>query len=355
MIDLNAVAMKKYGFILCSLLLVVSCVKEPGVPKEEPAVTPDVKHFQTSQEFEVPVRDGFVTQVVVGGETIAEAVSPMTILLPRYSAATKAAAEPGLVYVPRSEYPNVLENKAKLYQVVCFEDSREGDHDYNDLVIHVLYKRQGNIFGFGVHPVALGSTKSIKLGCSVYKGDTQIFKGLVTPEGKDCRTQYFESQEGFINTVGSVINQQNGGWNCYLASSIRNWDISKYPGTGAMRVEWYIVVDGGVELHALSTKYLDRSFDKNALPYGLVITNTGSQYIEYGAICGLDWFNYPKESKGIETVYPGLWEWLTTDKAFDFADIYSGEAVPADAYPASDLGLFTSVDADVCNSKYRQN
>lgn len=39
-----------------------------------------------------------------------------------------------------------------MFQVICFEDSYEGDYDYNDLVIHVLYQQKGNIFGFGVQP-----------------------------------------------------------------------------------------------------------------------------------------------------------------------------------------------------------
>ena len=91
-------------------------------------------------------------------------------------------------------------NKAQLFQVVCFEDSRSGDYDYNDLVIHVKYQWNGTRFGFGVHPIALGSTKEVRLGAVVYKGSTRIFKGLLAPGNADARTQYFQSQAGFINT-----------------------------------------------------------------------------------------------------------------------------------------------------------
>ncbi len=350
--------MNKSLFYICWMpFLLLSCVKsydpaEGGGHNTD--ALPDVEHFLTAGEFEVPVTDGYVTQVIMDGEVVAEAVSPMTIMLPR-RVVTKAGEGPALAYIPVEEYPNELENKARLYQVVCFEDSRAGDYDYNDLVIHVMYKTQGDVFGFGVQPIALGSAKPIKLGCAVFRGETLVFKGLVTPDGKDCRTQHFESQEGFINTVGSEVNQQNGGWHGYLASTIRNWDISKVAGRGAMRVEWYIEVDGGTELYALSTKYLNQSFDKNGMPCGLVITDTGTHYMENGTVCGYDWFNYPKESKSIKDVYPAIWEWLTTDRTFDFADIYSGDAIPAEAYPAADLGLYTAVDADVCNSRYRQN
>ena len=288
--------MNKFILFSFCMLLVSSCVKE-GIDAPVPAPVPDVSHFQTSEEFAVPVKDGYVTQVKLGGEIIAEAVSPMTILIPKSYETSRSSDGPQLVYVPISEYPNqVLENQARLYQVVCFEDSKAGDYDFNDLVIHVIYRTQGNRFGFGVQPVALGSTKSIKLGCAVYKGSTLLFKGLITPEGKDCREQYFQGQPGFLNTRGTIVNSESYK-KSFLGSTIRNWKINQIPDQGAMHVEWYIEVDNGVELYALSTNYIDKSFDKNGMPYGLVMTNTGFQYIDKGQVCGFDWFNYPQESK----------------------------------------------------------
>ena len=347
--------MKKVITMFCCLLLISSCMKINSANTDSKVTRQDVEHFLTSEEFEVPVKEGFVTKVVMGGETIAEAVSPMTILLPKYSSTKAGAQGPELVYVPLDEYPNdiIPANTAKLYQVVCFEDSKKGDYDYNDFVMHVSYRINGNIFGFGVQPIALGSTKPIKLGCAVYKGDYLIYKGLITPDGKNCREQYFEGQEGFINTVGVQINQQNGGWPSYLGSTIRNWQMDKYPGNGAMRVEWYIEVDNGVELYALSTAYPNKSLDSDMIPYGLVLTNTGSVYYDrYGQECGRDWFNYPKESTSIGKVYPEIWKWLTGDKELDFSDFYDQNNIPENAFPASDLGLFDATDVNVWEVKY---
>lgn len=349
-------AMKRIILPLICALAAVSCVKQYKYTPEE-VVDVDIDRFVTSQEYEVPVRDGYVTQVIIDENVVAEAVSPMSIMLPKSGTDSRAGGSPELNYVPLSEYPNQIEiqNSAKLYQVICFEDSRESDYDYNDLVIHVIYKIQGNKFGFGVHPVALGSTKSLKLGCAVYKGNALVYKGLITPEGKDCREQYFESQTGFINTVGTDINQENGGWNGYLGSTIRNWNMDKLPGQGAMRVEWYIEIEGGRELFALSTKYLNHSFNKELLPYGLVVTETGAQYIENGMVCGKDWFNYPQEGSAIKEVYPEIWEWLTSDAAFNFNEIYDRHDVPEKAFPASDLGLYIASDADILKPQYLQN
>ena len=72
-----------------------------------------------------------------------------------------------------------------------------------------------------------------------------------------------------------------------------------------------------------------------------------------GYLCGFDWFNYPRESVHIKEVYPELWNWLTTDSSYDFADIYDGRNVPANACPAADLGLFEARTIDVTNRKYR--
>lgn len=242
-----------------------------------------------------------------------------------------------------------------MFQVICFEDSYKGDYDYNDLVIHVMYLQKNNIFGFAVQPIALGSSKPIKLGCVVYKGDKQVYKELITPEGVDCRTQYFKSIEGFIN----VNNRDEVDFeeHQYLGSTIRNWDVSKIAGDGMMRVEWYIEV-GGEEIYALSTAYLNKSFDKAGLPLGLVITTTGTVFIDKdgGYECGFDWFNYPHESVHIKDVYPELWNWLTTDSAYTFSEFYNGFEAPKGAYLACFNGLYKATTlGSVTDKKYCQN
>lgn len=343
---------KKNLIIVILAVLAVSCVGKDDVRPGTSSVDVDIDHYQTAERYDVPVKEGCITLVKADGVTLAEAESPMTIWVPRM-AATRSGEGLETVFVPREEYPNFAGNKSQVFQVVCFEDSRRGDYDYNDLVIHVLYQTKQDIFGFGVQPVALGSTKSIKLGCVVYKGDKRVFKGLITPDGADCRSQYFKSMEGTLNTYDKV-NVRIGQ---YLASTIRNWDVSKIGGSGPMRVEWYIEVDNGTELYALSTAYLNDSFDKDKLPYGLVITTTGTEYVDKdgGYLCGFDWFNYPRESVHIKDVYPGMWDWLTTENTYDFAAIYDGKNPPANACPAADLGLFKATTIDVTVAKYRVN
>lgn len=342
-------------FVLALLFLAIACTAcvKNDIPIDEGKRT-QANRLQTTEEFEVPVQEGHVTQVSMNGTMLAEVVTPVTILIPKQSG-TRSGGGLSLTYVPMSEYPNSIDmkNNTKLFQVVCFEDSRQSDYDYNDFVFHVKYQTRGNKFGFIIQPIALGSTKPIKLGCVVYKGNTRLFKGIITQlngatgEYNDCRTQYFQGQEGMINTFGNQINQQSN-LHTYMASSRRVWETNKVNDKGAPRVEWYIVVDGGTELYALSTNYLDQSFDKEGRPYGFVITDTGSTYTdEYGYVCGKDWFNYPQESTHINDVYPEIWKWLAGNGSYNFSDIYNSSNVPAKAYPASDLRLYEVTDTDV--------
>ncbi|MEY8591413.1 hypothetical protein AALK14_08180 [Butyricimonas hominis] len=330
----------------------------------------DVSRFITTEEFNVPVKDGKVTIVTVGEDTVAIGYSEFPILVPK-------GVQAKVSYVDKNEdlggrslsrgfddkFPNIVgENQFRLFQVICFEDSWVGDYDYNDLVIHVKYQQSGNIFGFGVQPVALGSTKEIKLGCDVYKGSKQIFSGLITKD-KTCRKQMFnygkeqddKEYEGFLNVMFNEVNFDRN--RTFLGSTIRSWDISKINGEGAMRVEWFIEVDGGTRIYALSVNHLKESLDKDKLPYGLVITETGMQYKDKNnQVCGKDWFNYPQEMKHIKDVYPEIWEWMNGKGEFDGKIYENGrEICPEGAFNANELGVYVIEDDSGVLNNGRQN
>ena len=328
----------------------------------------DVTRFVTTEEFKVPVENGKVTIATVGEDTIAVAFSEFPILVPKgvnvklsYADIDKTSSGKNLGRSYNDALTNEI-NQTKLFQVICFEDSRDGDYDYNDLVIHVKYEQVGNIFGFGVQPVALGSTKDIKLGCDVYKGTEKIFSELITKD-KTCRAQMFNygpeggnaEYTGFLNVWPDNVNFDRN--RTYLGSTIRSWDISKIKAEGAMRVEWFIEVDGDTRLYALSTKHLKQSLDVSKLPYGLVITETGMQYEDaQGGINGKDWFNYPQETKPMKDVYPEIWAWMKEGKEYDGKIYDSGrEVCPAGAFNANKLGVYVIKDDSNVTHTGRQN
>ena len=104
--------------LLASLLTAVACT---SCVKQETTIDTGKKsqavRLQTAEEYEVPVREGHVTQVSMNGTLLAEAVSPVTILIPKQSG-SKAGESVSLSYVPTSEYPNDIEmkNNTKLFR-----------------------------------------------------------------------------------------------------------------------------------------------------------------------------------------------------------------------------------------------
>jgi hypothetical protein len=356
--------------IAAALLFMPSCSKDLSVyngPSD--SGENNVEHFVSTEALDVPVKDGYVTIVTLGKDTLAVAVSEMSIIVPKTSTVSKAGEQygsnVGISYVPVSAYGNnlgVLNNKYDLNQVVCFEDSKNGDYDYNDFVFRVKYERFGNIFGFCIQPIALGSSKSFKLGCIVYsgsnKGEEQIYKGLITENDKNCREQYFDGQQGFINTgINKQINQKVDGvvtgLHGYEASSFHRWKLTGNMVKNYMRVEWYIQLQDGTELYAISSQYVDQSFDKSHLPYGLVITNTGYAYSLLWSSPLFD-FDYPVESTHIKNVYPALWDWMNSNNSYSPETIFQRtELSEKNAFPATALGLYViSLFDDVSPTEY---
>ena len=59
---------------------------------------------------------------------------------------------------------NYYQGMLNTWQVVAFEDSRKGDYDYNDLIIHVRWSIREYCYTIAFQPIALGSSKKFKSG-----------------------------------------------------------------------------------------------------------------------------------------------------------------------------------------------
>ena len=75
-----------------------------------------------------------------------------------------------------------------------FEDTQNGDYDYNDLIIHVKHQtdlpwaKEESLETIEIQPIALGSTKTIKLGCILSDGSTHMISD-------DVRTDLFGGRQ----------------------------------------------------------------------------------------------------------------------------------------------------------------
>jgi hypothetical protein len=305
--------MKKYTFSFLSVacaLLAVSCSNDKDLYSPE-EVNTTIENFLTTKDVTVTVPSGKVAVVHMGLDTLAvsdettEVVEPkgITPTVDFYDVATSSPTSRGV------DQANSLAagNNQQLWQVIAFEDSKTGDKDYNDLIIHpkyILDKKAKTLF-IGVHPVALGATKSFGLGCEVYVNGTLVQEYSIDNVRKDL----FLDADGtdYINTRSYNRHYDGYTWGQTLTgitvSSLAN-----------ISVAWYITVDRGEKIYALNKTKIKEvdMIDSSGYPYALVLTGVSVNGHLQGKIkCGYDWFRYPMEGVSIDKCY-NLTKWAQT-------------------------------------------
>ncbi|MEG0518246.1 MAG: hypothetical protein RR555_05190 [Bacteroidales bacterium] len=303
-------------FIVSACVALTSCVKdntgthEPTQP-EDKALT---ERLTTSTVMQVPVQTGKITVVTYAGDTLCIATGATSIMVPKTGAISKADDPIKISYINESDpnYAALLKDgdKSGIWQTLVFEDSKNADHDYNDLVLHVRYQRSfkanNDLFCIGVQPIAFGATKLIKLGCEIiYKGQS-VFNEIISQNAKN---DFFTG-----TTQAQLINTYNMDYQSPLFTKVFAFD-AKGVEMGEIRVIWYIQVDGEnvkegqVTLYAVNDKY---SFtNKEKRPYGIIITDASETLGDHNLEHTPAWFSYPKEQINISDCYPGFDGWIS--------------------------------------------
>ena len=307
--------MKKILSLIAAAGVLAACEHDP-VSQAPQTGNLDMNNVVTTRTLSVPVDAGHVAVVSSGEEILATADAPTEVLVPK-----GALIEIRQLTPEEFNLTGLEVNTARLWQGIAFEDSRNGDCDYNDLVIHVKYEsRKSNwyentqVVRVAVQPVALGSTKVIALGYDVYAGTEKVKTEMVA---QNCREGLFNGRTGMLNTLTKNFECDHFVYKNSEADPIL------CPAGKAIAVNWFILVDGGVRLNALSTVYTTDLVNVNNRPYGIVTTHTGYQYTQEGqGVVGLDWFNYPKENVSIDKVYPDFARWLVGEYIGTFQSMY---------------------------------
>lgn len=285
------------------LLLNVSCIKV-----EIPAKQTSVYYPLSEQTFEV--KKDKATVLMFHTDTLAVLTKTSVVNIPVNSE------------IQISEIDNTnnnLENKYKLFEVIAFEDSKNADYDYNDLVIHAKIEQKDNNTQISIHPIAMGATKNIALGVNIDNIDYFI--------SHNCRKDLFKNKEGFINTCP---DKERIKYNNYV---VKNFSTKSC--TYGKSINWFIEVSG-IRFYAVSKNYSSEN-----RPYGLIFININSGYYYNNTFCGLDWFDYPIESTSIDSVYPDF-----SNKNKSFKEIYNNkqpgyyEAIKANGNVATDDCLY---------------
>lgn len=254
----------------------------------------------TSKAYTVPVREGYATIVMCGEDTLAVATEPISIQIPvKSNVLTRGSATDEIEL--KYEVLNGQLTYSQYWQAVLFEDTRSGDYDYNDLVLHIKNTNEYHHNGGGeksyktlkvlIQPIALGSMKKIKLGCIV------TYDKTVHIISEDVRKDFFGNATGYINTESEKAPVR------YKLEERLSDDyglpVDKNNGTLA----WFIEVDGN-RFFAVSSDLEYEEYDMlntEGMPYGLVFYgNNGEQGT----------FAYPEEKTSIFEAYPSFRDWI---------------------------------------------
>lgn len=276
----------------CCVALAGSCVEKV---KTEINRGVDIAALEPMADYEVPVKKGFTTVVSLGDQQLAVTRSPLTISVPAYALKGTRA---GLIEVSYSDEDIFGEyGYAAYWHYLAFEDTRTGDCDYNDVVLHCRIKSDvpWNYTGkenckhvVSVQPVALGGTAKVGFGFLYRDSDGVVREYIVTD---DIRRDIFFGDPTFpINTdlskpTKKVSNKLSTVFECTTTQPT-------FP------VAWFIQ-NGSDRLYAATTNFdADRKFgmiNAEGMPYGIALTTK---------------WCYPVEKCNVRKAYPDFDQWL---------------------------------------------
>lgn len=278
--------------LACCAVLAVSCIE-----KAETGINHgiDMAALEPMTEYEVPVKTGYTTVVTLGGEQLAVTRSPLTILVPAYAVTRSGGLE--VSYSNEDIFGEFA--TASYWHYLSFEDTPEGDCDYNDVVLHCRVKSEMSWNSTGtrmcrhtvsVQPVALGGSMKVGFGF-LYQDESGVVREQVVSD--DIRRDLFDGIPTFpINTdlskpTKKVSNILTPVFECSTPQT-------KFP------VVWFILSKGNY-LYAATTNFgADKNFgmiNKDRVPYGFALTKK---------------WCWPVENCNIREAYPHFDEWLRT-------------------------------------------
>lgn len=248
-----------------------------------------VNRCEPFEDYTVPVKEGYTTYVLYGEDTLAVANEPITIKIPKNAITSRG----GNAFKIDFGIVKSIDTYSKYWQAVMFEDSESMDYDYNDLIIHVRneckypWEKEYSLQSISIQPIALGSTKTIKLGCILSDRTEHIVSDNV-------RQDLFDNTKGFINTESSSEP---------IRYKLENWLVDyKLTKNARPSIAWFIEVEGK-RYYAVSSELDYQNYDMfnhQAMPYGIVTYST---------------FTYPEELTSIFDAYPGFNAWLNKGAA----------------------------------------
>jgi len=328
-------------YVLALPLLLGSCTKdnlnEDLSEQETYAEKISLLEKNTSNNLvEVPYKEGYVTIVTYGDDTLAIASRENETMflqegvkLPEASVtkslgaiSTKAddsigdsEAEYKVTYVKAEDYTGV-ENISNNYYAIMFEDTKNADFDYNDLIIHAYYnfhydKYPAQVLDIYVQGIALGSSKTIKLG--VY---TQTGKKYISQNVREDLFSEENLAEEHTGDIPYFVNTEKENEDNLCRFKKENKITCTVTDKATDYVVWFIeatysktnetdtfIAPTSVKLSDITDRV--SMFSEVGRPYGIIKNSTIN--------------TYPCEKVPIDEIYPNFFKWIDgeIDGSFD--------------------------------------
>lgn len=277
--------MKKVLLLILAITVIVSACKE--VDPESYKI--NLENLSPFIEKKAPVKEGFTTIIKADTTIICQTNIEMNYFLPKGKSQT-------IEYIP-SKKSVVYGGWSSYHFTACFEDTRNGDNDYNDFACFITViqdfwlTNNTSKLVFYVQPLAYGAGTNLQFGITLPDGrDTMITNNV--------RRDFFPGTTGFVNTV-------NPKDEFYQTGDINH--IKKYefilPGNANninFRIHPFIINESGDKLYvALNGYYIPADYTSivSTTGYPLGIATEGA-------------FAYPKEKENINNCYSNYNNWV---------------------------------------------
>lgn len=296
--------MEKYVFILVMFAVLTGSCKHDNLYQPKQADFDNIVPFTS---YEVPIEEGKVTIVTHGKDTLAITGIPMTIEVPKalVKDMTKSADGISVTYSDDPKFDGYKTKGTALSDcVLMFEDTRNGDCDYNDLIVWVQKREVKSWWPdytmyceFTIHPIALGAIKNFKLGVENEAGTKYIC-------AEDCRQELFNGEYGFINTTAKTtpVFYQN------KKAVTGEWKYNPSSG-GEASLNWFIETEDERMYIAMTNKTVDQSNlekfgNDKGRPYGIAFPTTAASILQAGGPF------YATEGTELQSVYRNFEDWI---------------------------------------------
>lgn len=280
------------------LLLIIALVGASCISGDFESTKLNIKNIEPFIEKTAPVKEGYITIIKADTMVICKTNVPLAYLLPKGATET-------IEYVPSTKgYINGGYDISQF--TVCFEDTKDGDNDYNDFVCFITrvktadwsnYLEPTTTIDVYVQPIAYGSGTNLKFGIRFPDGHIWMATDNIVRD-------FFNGKVGYINTEQVTYNEPaNKVYKTGDSQHIMKYTYGPLVGAGGTlhRINPFIINASNDTLYAA---IYDHSLEENnyynfiserGYPLGIAISNS---------------FYYPIEKVNIKDCYPSFTNWI---------------------------------------------